>query len=420
MNKDFDTGWLPAGLWLGRLLIFSYIFLSLIGVRVLQGEGNVFDISDTGESDFLKQFLFISLLLFILAYVFLRNVKIHITIYHVYILLFFLYAALSVTWSNVPFVSFKRYVLTSIVFIIPLLLSILYKPSFVLDSVMWSLAILIMISFFAALVHPYGVHTYSALDADLVGAWKGIFTHKNRAGSVAAFTAGLFLIRYLVGGGKINLFFGFFCLLFLVGTISKTSMLIFLPAMILSFVFVRFSNLLKWNYLIPMLFIASPVILIFMNYIYGLVLNPESFTGRSEIWSVVMMIILDNPFFGVGVASVYHVGDASILLNYADNWVSLEAHAHNGYLDIALYFGVFGFIGFFYSFYRTFYLLLMHRLRVFGGDVIAYSSFFAFFFFIFHNLSESSFFDTSRPGWVFISIFISILLSSHVKILKSG
>ncbi|GGD76846.1 hypothetical protein GCM10011357_34870 [Lacimicrobium alkaliphilum] len=131
------------------------------------------------------------------------------------------------------------------------------------------------------------------------------------------------------------------------------------------------------------------------------------------IWQVVGNIITDNPILGVGYSSVYHVGMGSILFDYADSWVEFVAHGHNGYLDLVLYLGfvgLFGYLFFFiYPYFKYSLILTREKLSV-DDSIIVLSSVFVGVFFVLHNMTESSFFDTTRHGWVFFSFFFPILV----------
>lgn len=402
-------------------LVFSYVFITLIGTNFLAGEGHILDSSDTGDSDVLKQFLFFLVFLLVIVDCFIKGklstIRSIDNIY-IYVILFFSYALTSVLWSNVPFISFKRIVLTIIVFLIPFFLVLSYSGKVLFDSLVQSLFVIILLSFIFCLTHPGAVHSFDTLDEQLIGNWKGLFSHKNRAGAVSAVLTGILSIYFFVTKDKKYLLFSLISVLFLFQTMSKTSLFIVIPSILFSFALVRWRFISNKYFLFAVVLLFSPLFYWMITTFLFLLESPESFTGRSMVWQVVIDIIQDNPIFGVGYSSVYHVGNNSILYDYAGNWVEFVAHGHNGYLDLVLYLGLLGLLGFLCIFILPYFAISIKLARegVSQSDyIVLVSSIFVGVFFLLHNFSETSFFDTTRHGWVFISFFFAILIQINAS-----
>ena len=401
------------------ILVFCYTFIVLIGTKFLDGEGHILDAADSGESDVLKQILFMTLFFIAGVVSFYKNPVIRtVAIHHQLIALMFLYALVSIAWSYVPMISFKRLVLTVLVFLVPVLLVRAYSWKMLLDALYLSLLVIIAISAITCLFHPLAVHTYDTLDEQLVGNWKGLFSHKNRAGAVAAITSGLSIIYYISSRKFVFLIAFFLSSAFLALTMSKSSISVLGPAIIFSLLLVRYR--LKFNTkLVFALFLSfAPFLYLATIGITEIIESPDSISGRAAIWQVIFQVIEDNLFFGVGYASVYHVGVDSVLFDYAGDWIGLVAHGHNGFLDLALHLGLVGLVLFLllllYPYFKLVYQSYL-RARSEEDRLLSTIALFVGIFFLLHNLTESSFFDTTRHGWFFFSFFYAILIRTQEK-----
>lgn len=395
-----------------RLAFAFYSFLiwsTLVGFNILAGELDITDLSETGQGVFIKQISFI-LIFFFAVFLTLINQKINTSFFKnkviVGLLILFLFCLLTIYNSYVPDVSFRRLIVTFIVLGSLLLFSLFYETKLLLDNTSVVIFIFIVISILACLTIPEAIHSSDAIDQQLVGSWKGIFTHKNVAGAVAAVSVFLFLNGYGFKSQKINKIFAFVSFIFLIMTASKTS--IILVVVIVLFSRPRFLSYAIRNihYVFAVCLMFSPLIYLGLVYTQALINNPESFTGRSSIWQILFQIIYDNPYIGAGFQSLYHVGPYSKLTEYAGDWVQFVAHGHNGYIDLTAQIGVLGVLLFIVVIIKPIFVYLKMSLEKKTTECVCIFSIFSFF--LAHNFTESSFLDTTRVGWFFIGLCFSV------------
>ena len=100
---------------------------------------------------------------------------------------------LSISWSGVPEVTFRRAALAAIVVISTMLSVELIGTAraFLLWRV--TLAIILAVNFLSIPLIHTAVHLPGEVDPGLVGDWRGLYAQKNTAGAVCAMTAILFL-----------------------------------------------------------------------------------------------------------------------------------------------------------------------------------------------------------------------------------
>src|ERR1019366_4205329 len=68
--------------------------------------------------------------------------------------------------------------------------------------------------------------------------------------------------------------------------------------------------------------------------------DPSAFTGRTQIWPVLVNYAADHPLLGAGYGSFFSIGSDSPLFNYASDSISgFFKHAHNGYLQVLVEIG---------------------------------------------------------------------------------
>jgi O-antigen ligase len=82
------------------------------------------------------------------------------------------------------------------------------------------------------------------------------------------------------------------------------------------------------------------------NYLLRLGSSLDAFTGRIQIWRIMLAYIDDNRWTGSGFASVWNVGPQSPIYQYSNvPWVTKAvAEGHNGYLDLWMQLGAPGLI----------------------------------------------------------------------------
>jgi len=391
-----------------------FLYLCFVGV-IPFADRVIYDLDETGGGDIFKQLFFVTLGL-VFAGVLLKQPQVSLKPLITPMLLVTLgWALLSVGWSAVPDIALRRLILTLIVIFITYASVALLGPRKVLDILFFTLLGLLIISYLGLPVIANAVHNIGERGNDaLAGNWRGIFIHKNVAGFACAFIIMMGLQRLWFGVNnqrKLTLAAIILAAVFLFFTASKTPAGLLLPVVMLATASVWFLKKADLNKRKIYLWIGaatalSIVAVVYFSGILEILSDPMTFTGRAAIWSVLGELIADRPLLGYGYASVYGVGMATPLLNYASGWVLLVAQAHNGYLDMLLTLGVIGFI----LTVLTFIILPLRQLFLLPQiprDILA-TCLCLLMFVVLHNIMETSIFDRERPQWVVLLIVVAI------------
>ena len=222
-----------------------------------------------------------------------------------------------------------------------------------LHLLVWTFGISALLSLLLGLAFPrYGVmgvdNIKSLEDLAHIGAWEGVYEHKNKLGIYIDLSALVFFLcttfspKYpWVRWAGFSLSIG----LILLST-SKSALVIFLTMMVL----LPFYRALRWSYSLAVPFFISAIVLA-GGVGTLLVANAETIlaalgrdatlTGRTGIWSAVLDKIWERPWLGYG----YQVFWQGWYGESADVWSSLRfdpPHAHDGFLDLWLDLGLLG------------------------------------------------------------------------------
>jgi hypothetical protein len=123
-------------------------------------------------------------------------------------------------------------------------------------------------------------------------------------------------------------------------------------------------------------------------------------TGRTYIWAQVVDAINQHPFFGYGVGGFWQEwrgpDDPSINIRTPSGFKAM--HAHNGFLDMGLYFGWFGLILFSLSLLVNIYYGVLHLIRT--QDATAGLPLIIFTWLMITNFTETTLVSISS-GWAF-------------------
>jgi exopolysaccharide production protein ExoQ len=257
------------------------------------------------------------------------------------------------------------------------------------------------------------IHLPGETDPGLVGDWRGLYFHKNIAGSVSAITAILFFFQALKNRPLLN---GAFCagaLGFTIMTVSKSSIGL-LP------VAIGAGCLYNWIWRRGIDRAIAFVVLLLMSLAGGIVLathqhailhalnDPTELTGRTAIWIGEIGFIRDHPLLGAGFGSFADTGAASLLHAYvSDKWVQNISHGHNAYLQMLVTIGVPGFALAMLVFVLTPGRALWRFDPARAGIKAVLAA--IFIFMVLHNFLESDFLEGDDPAWVSFLLMLAML-----------
>jgi O-antigen ligase len=252
------------------------------------------------------------------------------------------------------------------------------------------------------------------MDESIVGAWRGIHAEKNTSGPIAVVAIFIHFFLFTDTRRVRHLAVVALAAFFLWKTQSKTSISL-APVALMIGIYFRFGyrNTQMALFSKVAISLATIVVLSFLyidfDAVYDLLFgDPTSFTGRTEIWNVMLDYLKQHPFLGSGYGSFWNIGPDGPSSTHG-GWVSdFVAVGHNGYLDILAQTGA---IGFALTLVACIVMPIRHMLSRYDAEwrsnnaawlsVVVFASL--------HNFQESSFMERDNPLWV--TLLFAIFLS---------
>lgn len=400
--------------WLDEAIFVLFLLAVFIGVTpfkngdALSGEVVV----QSGAGDMLRQLCYLGIFALIGWRAYLRRGIEVFAVLPPILMLLIAWCMASALWSPEPDVTMRRAGLAAVLVISAMLSIDALEPNRSMDLWRWVLFGVLIINLISVKFVPAAVHSAGEIDPQLVGNWRGIYGHKNIAGSVAAITVLLFLFR------KERTFvqrcFDFLVIalaaVFLIGSHSKSSLGLLLVAIAAGLAYrVAFQRQIDRTIMLValalMTVIGAVAVMAEMEVIQRVLADPTQFTGRTAIWQAEWAYIADHPIFGSGFGAFSGTGKTSPLTPYISSWVTGVHHGHNGYLQLLVTIGGTGFA-------LAMLSLLLAPMAAFWrrGDTALKSLLFALFaFLVLHNLMETDFLEGDGVTWVAFLLMLAML-----------
>ena len=323
-------------------------------------------------------------------------------------------AMVSVTWSSVPHIAFRKVISLMGATMFGIYLGSAYNFEKQLRIYGWTYGIALFFSFLFALALPqYGIMNTDAI----VGAWQGIFPHKNGLGE-CMFTA--FLTFYFLSllNKKRQLFLYFCCFMSVVITYfseSATALMSVLFIFAIAQGLKRLSLKSKKSVLLILLFLifsALALFLLLINFNTFLSVNDKDITlsGRTILWDTLWEFIRQKPWLGYGYGSFFS-GESrtAYLLWQIHTWSPV--HSHNGYIQLWLNLGLVGLIVFISGYISCLFNSLFKYLV--SKDPKHFWIFLFLIYSVFLNFTEVSFFTSSNIWIITLASIYSMKISTR-------
>jgi exopolysaccharide production protein ExoQ len=419
-----SSAWLRLDFWAEAAFValLLLVFVGLQPFEVRDAAVSAIGVPTTGAGDALRQICYVAVFALILAAAIRHRGLGAMMIVPVALALLLLWCLASALWADVPGIAFRRAGL-EIVIVMAVFLSI--------DNIgveralrLWRYVLIgvLIVNWISIPLIPQAVHQAGEADPGLVGNWRGLYFHKNIAGSVCAVSAILFLFSFVDTRRWIDLLLCLAAVGFLVMTKSKSS-LAFLPLGLLFGGIYRMAWKNEMDRLMVMigvgllLVLGITVALLQADYLARFLQDSSELTGRAAIWQAEAAYIADHPLLGSGFGTFADTGAQSPLFGYFGSntsaWVQNVAHGHNGYLQLLVTIGGIGFA------LAMIALIVQPALAFWPADpanLKLKSLLFAIFGFdIFHNLLESDFLEGDGVQWVTFLIVIAMLLNLNTR-----
>ena len=277
-----------------------------------------------------------------------------------FLLAFAALAFASCLWSIDPAVTSKRLIRVFTIILDSIALVLMGWNSLRFQNVLRPiLTAMLLGSILFGLTFPeLGIHQESS--AELVGAWRGLTSHKNSLGTLSCVTLIFWFHAWLAGQVRLltAIAGAAIAATCLVLSRSSTSLVTAIFAIAFLMLFLRMpSNLRRYSpYLIGsfvgLLLIYSLAILrlvpgldLILSPIVALTGKDLSFTGRSDIWDIVIEHVHLHPLLGTGYGA-YWIGPivGTPSFDFVLRMSFYPGSAHNGYLEVVNDLGLVGLV----------------------------------------------------------------------------
>lgn len=403
-----------------KLLLGALLLLVFYGVAPFSppqeavplgaGGDRVWAVASKGDGDTLRQFAFVALAVACLVDAWL-NRRFNAFVTPPTLIVLFSWCAASSLWAIEPGISVRRLILTSIVTFSSFYLVGALGARAAMRTLATILIVLVALDWIAIFAVPYSVHRAgeAANDPALVGNWRGFHPHKNEAGPAMAIAALVLLDCTAREKRAIDCIAAAGAIIFLLMTRSKTSILLFALAASAGVLYAYgWRSALFRRVSKSILLIALPLSVVVLycqpNVLRGVLDDPYALTGRTLIWRTLLTVADMHPF-GVGYASFWNIGPNGPALHYGSDWVSVQMHGHNGYLDILASTGWVGLCLVLLAVVAAPLKIILHPSGT--RDCAVLLSIMVFIWL--HDLSESSILNRDNAIWTLFAIAYALL-----------
>jgi hypothetical protein len=276
---------------------------------------------------------------------------------------FYLYALVSVGWSDYQGMAIKRWIRLAGDLIMVMIILTEVDPGEALDQILRRFAIFfIPLSIVLIKYNETIGRIYTTYGRQM---WIGVTGHKNQLGQLCAI-CGVFLLRRLFKKWpRIDLLDALLFLLtayLILGSDSETALIIFsLGALLVTSQFLLKGDTRKFRQMIIISLIFAlalqGVLIAFFNMsitdlFFSSTGRDASFTGRVPLWQELIRIGSQRPILGSGYGSFWSGGEVYDLWEKV-RWTPVSSH--NGYIDIFMNLGLVGLL--------TLFGFLLHTYR---------------------------------------------------------
>jgi exopolysaccharide production protein ExoQ len=253
------------------------------------------------------------------------------------LLAMYLYAAISCFWSPNPMASVREILLLLTLLISAAYISLVFSPEDIIDLTAKVSAIFALASIVAQFVQ-------NPIYSTVLGGWIGLYGHRNFFGvGLTIGVASLLASRSRWGFMRWCMLLLFLILLIVV---QSATAIVISASVIGIYAFKRLPRLARLS--LAFATTVATVLVVWtsdVNHVIqlflGLINRDRTFTGRTDIWYFDSTQIMNRPLFGHGYVGFWGPHKDIVIANLGWN----PGHAHNGFLNIILIFGIVGLFG---------------------------------------------------------------------------
>ena len=266
-------------------------------------------------------------------------------------------------------------------------------------------------SFVAGLLFP----SYGVMAWEPVGAWSGIYGHRNPLAKMMVLAILAFVFRMRLGGSRFLSWAGISLALVLIALSRSATAIVVLASMICVF---RASRVLRWEKKkrIWAIIIASGVLVGMAAWLFANISVVVDFlgrdmtlTGRVPLWIICGLLGWQHPWLGYGFNGFWRGLDGpSAAVWKITTWA--PPNAHDGFLDMWLSLGLVGLV----MLFAFLVPLLWRAVRAIHSSpsLEALWPFFCVVFIVLYNLDESDLFSQNSIMWTLL-VAAAVSISRH-------
>ena len=256
--------------------------------------------------------------------------------------------ALSVATSWDPSLSARRFAFALVTIgIAGMVLLVPKSPRHFADVMAVVVLIVLAASYLGVVLAPQlTIHQASdVLEPELAGDWRGVFGHKNEASAAMVLFVFIGILSLACAASASAPSSSRWRCRFFISTHSRTAMAALPLTLIVSVIMARAAK--PKNGVAVTLTIVAFLNLLSVGSIYlapiravvDAIMPDATFTGRTEIWKFAVDHVAQRPITGYGFATFWGTEQVVYGMSGA-TWANTAAHAHNGFVDLALTIGI--------------------------------------------------------------------------------
>jgi exopolysaccharide production protein ExoQ len=255
-----------------------------------------------------------------------------------------LLAMFSISWSYSPDLTRTRVIALTGTTMFSLYISTRYSLKEQLYVFGWIFGVIVLTSLlFGVLLPKYGL-----MSSFHLGAWRGIYNHKNGLGRTMVPSAIVFYILALISQRRRWIFWSLLGGSILLILLSRASSPLVNFIILIGLLYVLPVLRLNYFFLVPIVLglLSAVVIFYFLltnnsEQFVGILGKDLTLTGRTNFWPLMIDKIRESPWIGYGFGSFWQGLDGPSA--YVWNASEFKApNGHNGYLDLCLDLGLIG------------------------------------------------------------------------------
>lgn len=336
------------------------------------------------------------------------------------LVLFLLFGILSFAWSISTIGTLQRVLQLTLSTILAAYLGFRFSNRQVLQGLFIFTIFMTFVSYLLVAILPgAGIMTTYPHE----GSWRGVFSHRNYLGSIAAFGSVVALITFVAEKGvwKKQLLAAFVFIGIFVLILKSNSATGLILMVLLNLVFLA---LLGWGFLWPKMriwmrvgVISTGAVLIFLiilnlEKILNLIGRNTTLTGRIPLWQYLFNKVAEhNLWLGYGLGTIWTFESFRVKSAVVLGWPFQIINGHNGFIDVLLYLGIIGFILLTVLLAYILIVTVKHFLKY--RTTLSILPLITIVYVLIANITISFFFEFETFHWCLLILFLFLITSQN-------